>query len=152
MTNLSATEKAKLVRSKIVSLNSFLNASLAFQKQEYIQPTELLGECFEFWFSGEGGVDVSVSFSPKSNGNDNFTVFIYNRKIGSDFCLDDWLKIHGVKNVIDSFRLSSYSGEFSERLDLFFMYLESIFSIPELMNILSGREWEEVPFNWAGMK
>ncbi|GAA6167976.1 hypothetical protein [Sessilibacter corallicola] len=152
MMNPSAVEKANLVKLKLMSLDSFKKANLGFQKEEYIEPTDLLGEGFKFWFSGMHSIEVSVKFNPISNGNDNFTLFIYSRKIGSDFCLDDWLKIHGEENVIDAFRLLSYSGSFSDRLDAFFIYLESIFSMPELMNILSGTEWEDVPFDWAGMK
>lgn len=150
MNILSKSDKANLVKSKLISLGD--KVGLSYLKEELVPPSKLLGEQYRFWFSGVKGIEIRVTFGPRTESNDYFTVFIFNRNLGDDFSLNDWLKINGGKNTIESFRLLSYSGSFEEKLDGFMIYLESIFSMPNMADILSGKKWEDVPFDWGDMK
>jgi hypothetical protein len=63
------------------------------------------------------------------------------------------MKKHAVYDErTNRFVLSSYSGEFDEKLASFFSYLDYVLRDDAMQNILNGRSWERVFFDWAGMR
>lgn len=69
------------------------------------------------------------------------------------FALADWMRAHGVfDDTVNRFTLASYPGGFEQRLDAFIAWLGGILGMHGVERILHGDTWEDVPFDWAGMR
>jgi hypothetical protein len=53
---------------------------------------------------------------------------------------------------VAQFKLSNYSGDFDKKIKYLSDEINSIFENPKLISIVKGDDWEDLPFDWAGMK
>lgn len=152
MERLSFSDRSSLVKLKLVSLAFVNDYGFSLFREDHALSTELMGEVYEYWFSNNKGIEISVDFSPDVSGDDSFTIFIYRREIDANFSLEDWQKTHGSDNSLHEYKLASYQGTYAEKLEGFMDYLELVFTKHNMPQILLGETWEDVEFDWGGMR
>jgi hypothetical protein len=99
---------------------------------------------------GSRRLEICFCYSPR--GNHWFTVEVFNHPAASSFLLDEWLARQGDTLAPYPFILQSYSGTQGERLAGFVSFLERHLTAASMAGILSGKEWEDIPFNWGALK
>jgi hypothetical protein len=99
-----------------------------------------------------GNRRLVISFCYGQDGNHFFTVEVFNTTAASSFLLEEWLSQQGVKLEPYPFILSSYAGTPSERLTGFVSFLDSQLSTAEMADVLGGRGWLNIPFDWGSLK
>lgn len=96
---------------------------------------------------------ISFSYSEKNvNGEiiDNFNIMISKDKYNF-FSFDTYLKSIGIKSPKEMLTLSSYDGNFEEKMESFCVFLKDIFFC-KLSKIISGDEWINIGIEWDSYK
>lgn len=146
-------EKLKRVTDGVSACQGFQRLKLQYFKTEHRPGTTLLGESFVLKFNNEKSRSVQVIFHPRNENKDFFLINVVNTENNEAFNVEDWQKKYDVARATqDPFKLVNYAGTFSERLDAFIFFLDRLLSHEDLAAIIEGRRWENVSFDWAGMK
>ena len=148
---LNAVEKKRLFRSKLDASNWLSKMGFSENGVEHVNATNLIPEGYRINFCNKKKRTISFKLFSLDD-KEIVAVNIINNENGESFGLEDWLKYKNMFKSYDALRLTSYDGEFHERVDSFLIYLSGIFSTTPLVNVLEGDIWENVPFDWAGMR
>lgn len=73
-------------------------------------------------------------------------------KHNQSFYLHDWIMKHSEAGWGNKFQLRHYSSDFEKAVEGFFSFFKSLIDDPKLKKVISGQRWENVEFNWGGMK
>lgn len=77
-------------------------------------------------------------------------VTFVNNKADDEFLLGEWMQEKSIQIEPYPWLLSSYAG--TDRITQFVTFLEGQLNSPELMDIMHGRTWKHIPFNWGALK
>lgn len=125
-----------------------------FQQKSFerIPATKAISESYKLELANLAGMRVEVLFHPLPNVLGVFVVYIYSDKHSEPINLKDWLKKH--EKLVDQnmFKLSNYAGSSEDKFGAFFEYLNLILNDNAVQGILRGEVWEEIPFDWTGIK
>lgn len=120
-----------------------------------LQFSEMLSTDPGYRFSIETGpfrrLDIDFRYS-ESRQSGSFCVTFRNLATEDEFLLNEWMKEKDIRAGADPWGLSSYSGAFQERVAEFVTFLENQLSTSELADILAGRTWIHIPYDWGAMK
>jgi|GEM_PF-6193772 len=97
--------------------------------------------------------DVLFSFAEKNIRNellDSIRVMI-SKDEHNFFELETYLKRIGIKNPEEKLKLTSYDGDFQERMVKFCEFITDIFS-NQLSKVISGDEWINIGMDWGPYK
>jgi hypothetical protein len=137
----------------LADLPSLQASGLEFRCVERRPPTQAIGESYVLHFSNGRRRSLDAIFYSQPSGMDFFLINIVNDELQDTFALHNWMKKHAVYDETrNRFVLSSYSGEFGEKLASFLSYLDGVLRDDAMQSILNGRSWEKVFFDWAGMR
>jgi len=144
-------ETIELFESNLAILSSLFDKGYAPNKGTLVPPTRVLPEGYEIRFVNNMDVSVAITFYQIAEGEDFFRVFVYgdNKK---SFNLFNWLKYHEQVSDRSIFKFSQFSGNFSSQLKQLLARINLFLSDDSLEPILNGESWEEIPFDWAGMR
>ncbi|VAW98208.1 hypothetical protein MNBD_GAMMA22-1207 [hydrothermal vent metagenome] len=111
------------------------------------------GNVYRFKFeSDKAKRKISISYNPPSFEND-LHCFIINIESfeGERIYLDDLINEHNLFNDIDYLDLDTYVGNTQQKIKSFVIFLDKIFN-ENFRDIISGKSWEHVAFDWQGYK
>lgn len=150
---LSTKEKFKKVESMIMKLNSLTKLGFQLSKSKEITSNGPAGESYELLFDNLNNRSIEFTFYPAINDKgDYIVVYIINNNTNSDFSVDSWLQRKDGTNQTNPFKLSSYTGEYSNQVEEFENFIDNLFCSPELRSILEGKQWVNIDFNWGNHK
>ncbi|MEI8384046.1 MAG: hypothetical protein WCJ09_28295 [Planctomycetota bacterium] len=92
--------------------------------------------------------NVLIDFSDDITGKCYFIVGIINTEASDSFLLEEWLRLRGLVFEVSPCLLFTQAGTEQERLVRFVAFLEQEFSTKEMRDILSGKSWVHIPFDW----
>ena len=96
--------------------------------------------------------ELLLHFSDGTNGDRYFIVAIANTEVADSFLLEDWLRLRGHAFEVSPCLLFTQAGTEQERLSRFVAFLEEELSTKDLWDILSGKTWVPIPYDWGVMK
>lgn len=144
-------DKTQLMGQRLSRLDSLLRLGFKYSGVRSVSSGGAAGPSFEYVFERKN-VSVEIVFFPEHKNEDDYVlVYILRSEKKAEINLVDWLRKHGYLSG-DEFDLSSYRGSFINKVDALVVRLESAFSKAELMPILSGDSWEDIPFDWGGTR
>ena len=143
--------KVEIIEDNLTLLTSLTNKGFVGDKCIKNPPTKILPEGYEVKFSNDSNISITITYYMVDDANEFFRIFINNQD-GKSLSLFDWLKYHNKENNRAVFRLSHYDGGFFEKIKQIVERINSFLSDPLFDPILSGHDWEEIPFDWAGMR
>lgn len=114
--------------------------------------SKLAGESIVIDYCNEKtGVKFYLSFRGSfGDYYDMFSASIEN-KDGKNFMLLDYLTKHKLESEKNSFLLKDDNLEFEVFVEKFFAVLNKLLTT-KLQQIIAGKVWEDVPFDWRGIK
>lgn len=118
----------------------------------YTKYSKLAGESINMDYHNElTGIKFFLSFRGSfGEYYDMFSVIIQNKE-GHYFLLSDYLTKHKLESEKCSFVLRDEETKFEVFVDNFLELLNKLLK-SELNQIITGKVWEEVPFDWRGLK
>ena len=119
---------------------------------EFIPPTKVVGTSFKRTYFSPSGVIVEIIFYPPPEMKGFFVVNIRNVHKDATFEIGNWLKFHKMAVKNSAFSLSNYVGSIDLQMSGFWDFLQSVFSDPIMREIIKGETWEDIPFDWTGIK
>jgi hypothetical protein len=87
---------------------------------------------------------IGLNFSLSLSSGELLNAHIENNN-GDTFCLDEYLRRHGMTTLAD--KLFDISEDLETSLKLIFEIFNN-----ELNDIITGKKWENIPFDWTGYK
>lgn len=138
-------EKELVAMPSIAQLDFFLTCNA------YHPPTELMSEGFLMKFSNQYKREIDFIFYPDDE-TDVVLITIINTATGTNFFLNHWIKKHKIPITTKHLHLHKYTGSFNEKIKHYVDYLNSTLENKDLVSILAGKTWQNVPFDWAGMR
>jgi len=70
---------------------------------------------------------------------------------GDRVYLDDLINMHNLFGDVDYFDLETYEGNTKQKIQKFIKFLDKVFS-ENFPDIISGKKWEDIGFDWQGYK
>ncbi|WP_146119010.1 hypothetical protein [Blastopirellula marina] len=149
---LSDAEKADSLPDLLVNSTFAKSLGLSLDEQRFVPATDLVGPAWEFTFKGQNERRLIFDYSPVAGDKDYIVIRIADILQRQSFFLKYWLKVHSIHHRPAPFKLSSYPGSFHEQSTAFVQYLDQLLCRPDMMAILMGNEWEDIPFDWGDLK
>jgi hypothetical protein len=134
------------------NIDKLLALGFSQGSEEKVDATKVAPGSIKVCFTGPAMRSVDLVFYPLPLEQGIILVYINNLGNGQVINLKDWLKKHDQLTDPNSFKLSSYGGKPDQRWSQFLNFLNTAFSISSLKEILRGNAWEDIPFDWAGIK
>lgn len=148
---MTTDEKLALFQTELSSNGFLQRAGFSFVGAKFVPPTNLLGGAHKLSFGNDKGRSIEISYY-SSDQNEFFLVSVVNTQLSKTFNISHWLKKRGVPVDLGSFKLASYDGDLQSRLRGFVEWLRVVLDTPGLAEIFRGEHWEDVAFDWAGMR
>jgi hypothetical protein len=136
---------------EISSRPNFSSLGFELTISERRPATELLGESYAVTFSNQDSRSIQIIYYPPSDGKDFFLVNIKNINTNSVFNLMDWLKQNEKHQAIATLNSINSTNTFNEKVKYLAAFLNDLLGNDDLNRVMRGH-WEEVYFDWAGMK
>jgi len=115
--------------------------------------SDVKAKSYKLRLDNDTDIFVEVVFYPLNEELQGvILVYINNSKNEQVINVKDWLKKYNVLPNEKSFKLEGYHGTLNDRLKLFSEFLGDVFSQKNMNLILSGANWEELPFDWSGIR
>ncbi len=152
MMNANFPIEVILFKESCADLNVLKKLNFRMLDLEYIPPTKVVSESYQINLENESNRRIEIIYHPEPGISGIFLFYIYQTSGNQPVELGDWLKKHKKLAEPNPFKLSSYSGEYKERLKKFFDFLSSVLSNSAMQEILKGNAWEDIPFDWTGIK
>ena len=145
-------QEAKLVQNKLVNNQFLLDNGFKFQKESF-GTSKLTGNNYNFFLENKQvRRSIDISFRPRPQKNDYyFFAHIENTKNKEYISVDDFLKRNKICTDLSPFTLSNYSGTFEQKVDQFLVFLEKALK-EHMYDILMGKKWIQIPFDWGEYK
>ena len=138
------SEKIKLMN--VYSLNRF-NLTLC----ETHPATKVLGEYYQVTCSNNQYRSISLKFFYEAH--ENLVVgYVLNNKIQDTVGLFDLCKRFDIEQGPSLGHLNNYEGEKNHQLDACLKHIDSLLCNTKLSDILSSKHWEDIAFDWGGMR
>ena len=148
---MNVNEKIQVFESQLKLLTGIKDNNYAFLEKKIIPAKNSLPENYEYIFSNNQNRLITVVFSPHTERVTSS--FRMRNSLNEDsFSVGNWLKYHDKWEGYDKFHIGSYNGNFLEQVTALFLYFTSIFTADDFLPIITGEKWEDVPFDWAGMR
>jgi len=112
----------------------------------------LVGVTHKYIFINNHDRRIEFIYSPEPAADDFLLVYIINTLSGEGFSLQDWLSFHEIAIDDDPFRLGIYPGTLHEKIQGFVHFVNGVISHKELANILRGRIWVDIPYDWGELR
>ncbi len=119
---------------------------------QYRPKKGFLEESFLFKIHNKKMRSIEFIYHPRDNGRSYFLINIENTKTNKSFNMEDWLRTKKILKKEDYFKLEKYQGCFEEKINSFLLFIENEFKNNQLIKIINGEFWEDIPFDWAGMR
>ena len=104
-------------------------------------------------FTIETAPERALSIDVQSHGQDySICVTFINNQADDEFLLDEWMREKNIQVEPYPWLLSAYVGSTRDRITHLVTFLEGQLSSPELLDILAGRTWKHIPYDWGAMK
>lgn len=134
------------------TLKVLANAGYSERGLEYIPATKVVPESFKLNFYSNKDLRVEIIFYPLPNNRSFFLCYVKRGENNGVINLKDWLKKHKKLNGDDQFKLAKYSGNIEQQMEAFSNFLEKVFTDGLMLEILTDQRWEDLPFDWAGIR
>ena len=152
MNNLSEIEKLNVVKEALAHVPFLLRNGFVLTR-EYFNESPVVGKIYNFVFEkADKNRSLKILFSPKYNEfKDAIVIEIHNEQ-NKNLEIGQYLELVGLLDDKPRFRLDFYPGDFREQMDHFFKFIDSAFQEETLRDILIGKTWVNLPFDWQGYK
>lgn len=151
-TSNSHNKSILLFKQHACSIQSLEDLGFRFVSEERIPATKAAPESHKICFSNKKNRSIDLIFYPLPNDQGIILAYINNLDEKQVINLKDWLKKHNHLPSDNSFKLASYSGDTNDRWIGLRNFLNDAFRLTPLSKILLGDTWEDIPFDWAGIK
>lgn len=94
---------------------------------------------------------VSISYSPPTSETKLHCFNVSIESTDDRVTLDDLINKHSLFNDIDYLDLDTYEGDTNQKIQGVVKFIDKVFSA-NFHDIISGKEWEPVAFDWQGYK
>jgi len=95
---------------------------------------------------------ISISYSPPAIKTKIHRFDVNIKPFNGDrVYLDDLFNIHNLFHNADYFDLETYEGDTKQKIQKFVKFLDKVFS-ENFPDIISGKKWEDIGFDWQGYK
>lgn len=148
---MSATQLDSVIR-ELKSTPKVSSLGLEFSSSERRPGTELLGESYILNFLNKNSRSLQIIYYPPSDGRDFFLLNIKNTETNGTFNLTDWLKQNGKHDAVATLDSINNINAFDKKVKHLADFLNSLLKDDDLNGIMRGDHWQEVYFDWAGMK
>lgn len=117
-----------------------------------LEQSKLVGESLVIdYINNNTGISIFVSFGEKfKNYAEHFSVIVSN-KHGNKFLLSNYLNKHGIELYKNIFTKDDELISLNYFVEYFFDNLQILLKT-ELREIIEGKVWEDVRFDWYGYK
>lgn len=150
---ISIKDKAKKFELMLGTLDSLKSINYKLQLSKHVVSNGPAGDSFEFLISSDTGISIEFTFYPAyQNKSDYVVIYVINDNKDKDFSLDSWMQKYHTVSKKNPFSLSNYNGNYDQQLMGFFNFLNKLFKEEKLNNILEGKSWMDVEFNWGDLK
>jgi len=147
---LSDNDKLLAVRNAIIDGKPFSNMGYSFLNEK-IEESSVLGKSLSLSFENKKIERlIRIRFITTTNNQDMFIVYV----IGNDNKrnnVNQYLESKVSTSLSNAFKLSSYQGDFSQRVSLAIINLEKMMQ-KYMHDILSGKNWRGTVVDWGPYK
>ena len=152
MSHLDEENKVKIAKEALMQAPFLSQYGFSFTK-EYVDNSPLRGKSYVLVFSNSSNKrTLEISFAPQyKQFNDVFVVFITDER-KKTLNIPQYLRHLRLIDDKLYFRLDTYPGSFQEKINQFFQFLGASFQDERLKDILIGKKWVDLPFDWQGYK
>lgn len=148
---MNSIEKGKFFRAELAKLQCLAARGYVDISMVHVPSTKLIPEGYLINFKNQNSRSIDIKIFSLED-KEIVAVNIANTEAEESFSLINWLKYKGLFKSYDEFRLTAYAGDFSERVQSFLLRLSEILCSEQLNLVLIGKNWESIPFDWAGMR
>jgi hypothetical protein len=155
MTNTIAydSERASAEASLRKHSGIFTSRGFVYRGLE-VQHSKLLPDYNLFTFVNPAtGRTIEISHVPSFDSRGRTFVFTIGDGSGKSFALATYLRAHGRDDLVRTLENASNIPDFDAALEEVIRTLQHIVDgDPHLAEIIDGKTWEDVPFDWMGYK
>jgi len=150
--NEEVTNVLFVATSLMSNLNSLASKRYSCVSCSIDDSSATKGKRYNFDFKSEKVKRIiTISYSPPTSSS---TLHCFNVSIETDediLYLEDFINEHKLYNDIDYLDLDTYEGNTKQKIEKFIEFLDRVFS-EEFHDIISGKKWEHIGFDWQGYK
>lgn len=149
--NNSYDEAVQTFNRYFSNLDELLQSGYVSHGIENVPATKVVPESFKLILKNEAKIRVEIIFYPLPNELGIILFYIWREDKKEPINLKDWLKKHG-KLKKGMFKLETYSGNLDEKMKAISENIGSMIVDQGMRDILEGKDWEDIPFDWTGLK
>ena len=150
---IDSSQKMREFESLLRGDQFLVGQGFKFERSDIVRSEGITDRLISIFSNQSRNRVLQYTFSPGSEKRGPYAMLDLFNQAKEELSLEDFLQHNGLleSDKPDPFLLDSYQGDFIEQSRQVIAYIDGVLSA-HLMNVVIGRDWMQVPFDWKGYK